>query len=140
MWPWAWPIWEILHFVGLCRLFGVVLVVNLRMLGFITGVALADVNRLLPWAMLGLGINIATGMLFFLASPDQYTQNATFVVKMGLMLVGGVSLLYPTMLEQAEASAPHAARLSSRLVAAGSICLWLSVLFFGRFLPYLGSE
>ena len=28
--PWAWPICEILHFIGLCLLFGVVLLVNLR--------------------------------------------------------------------------------------------------------------
>ena len=30
--PWVWPICEIFHFVGLCLLFGVTLLVNLRML------------------------------------------------------------------------------------------------------------
>ena len=84
--PWVWPICEVFHFVGLCLLFGVVLLVNLRLLGVIEGVALADVNRLLPWAMAGLGINIVTGMLFFLAAPDQYTQNPAFTWKMGLVL------------------------------------------------------
>jgi uncharacterized membrane protein len=54
--PWVWPVFEIFHFVGLCLLFGVVLLVNLRLLGFVKGVAFADVNRLLPWAMVGLGI------------------------------------------------------------------------------------
>ena len=71
--PWVWPIGEVFHFVGLCLLFGVVLVVNLRLLGFLQGVALADVNRLLPWAMLGLGINIVTGMLFGSAMPSPST-------------------------------------------------------------------
>ena len=74
--PWVWPICEIFHFVGLCLLFGVVLLVNLRMLGFITGrSAFADVHRLLPWAMLGLVINIVTGMLFF--SPSRTVPHRT---------------------------------------------------------------
>jgi len=139
--PWVWPICEVFHFVGLCLLFGVVLLVNLRLLGFVRGVAFADVNRLLPWAMAGLGINIVTGMLFFLASPAQYTQNAAFVWKIGLMLIAGVTLLYPTMSEQAGALAPEdRAPLTGRIIAAGSICLWIGVIFLGRFLPYLGSE
>ena len=132
--PWVWPILEVFHFIGLCLLFGIVLLVNLRLLGFITGVAVADINRLLPWAMLGLAINIVTGMLFFLASPAQYTQNPAFVWKIGLMLTAGVALLYPTMSDRDRAP------LSGRIIAAGSICLWVGVIFLGRYLPYLGSE
>jgi uncharacterized membrane protein len=139
--PWVWPICEVFHFVGLCLLFGVVLLVNLRLLGFVRSVAFADVNRLLPWAMAGLGINIVTGMLFFLASPEQYTQNPAFVWKIGVMLIAGVSLLYPTMSDQAgELTPDDRAPLTGRIIAAGSICLWIGVIFLGRFLPYLGSE
>jgi hypothetical protein len=139
--PWVWPICEVFHFVGLCLLFGVVLLVNLRLLGFVKGVAFADVHLLLPWAMLGLGINIVTGMLFFLAAPGQYTQNPAFVWKIGLMLIAGVTLLYPTMSEQAGGLTPEGrAPLSGRIMAAASICLWIGVIFLGRFLPYLGSE
>jgi len=140
--PWVWPICEVLHFVGLCLLFGVMLLVNLRMAGFIDGVPLADVNRLLPWAMAGLGINIITGMLFFLAAPEQYTQNSAFTWKMGLVLLGGLSLLYPTMFDQEQASTfdmLHAAS-TRKLIAACSLVIWIGVIFFGRFLPYLGME
>jgi len=138
--PWVWPISEIFHFVGLCLLFGIVLLVNLRMLGVVTGVALADVNRLLPWAMLGLVINVVTGMLFFLASPDQYTQNTTFAWKIGAMLLGGLSLLYPTMVNENSGMKPAAYAAITRAVGATSICLWVVVIFLGRFLPYFGSE
>jgi hypothetical protein len=139
--PWVWPICEVFHFVGLCLLFGTVLLVNLRILGFVRGVAFADVNRLLPWAMAGLGINIVTGMLFFLAAPAQYTQNPAFVWKMGLMLIAGVTLLYPTMSDEAGGLTPaDRAPLTGKLIAAGSIGLWIGVIFLGRFLPYLGSE
>ena len=140
--PWVWPICEVLHFVGLCLLFGVTLLVNLRMVGFITGVALAEVNRLLPWAMAGLGINIITGMLFFLAAPEQYTQNSAFVWKMGLVVLGGLSLLYPAMFDQEHASTSDKldAPLTRKVVGACSLVIWIGVIFFGRFLPYLGME
>ncbi|MGH9255925.1 MAG: DUF6644 family protein [Vicinamibacterales bacterium] len=139
--PWVWPICEILHFVGLCLLFGVVLLVNLRTLGFITGVASADMKRLLPWAMAGLGINVVTGMLFFLAAPDQYTQNRAFFWKMGVMLMGGLSLLYQTMADEGAAANPNPhAPMTAKVIAAGSIGLWIGVIFLGRFLPYLGAE
>ena len=140
--PWVWPICEVLHFVGLCLLFGVMLLVNLRMVGFITGVALADVNRLLPWAMVGLGINIITGMLFFLAAPEQYTQNSAFAWKMGLVVLGGLSLLYPAMFDQEHGSTSDVlhAPVTRKVVAACSLVIWVGVIFFGRFLPYLGME
>jgi uncharacterized membrane protein len=140
--PWVWPICEVFHFVGLCLLFGVTLLVNLRLAGFISGFPLADLNRLLPWAVAGLGINIVTGMLFFLAVPEQYTQNSTFTWKMGLVLLGGLSLLYPTMFDEEPDSAVdilHGA-VTRKLVAACSLVIWIAVIFFGRFLPYLGTE
>jgi len=139
--PWVWPICEIFHFVGLILLFGVALLVNLRMLGFIQGVAFADINRLLPWAVLGLIVNLITGMLFFLASPDQYTQNAAFGWKIGLIVVAGASLLYPLVSDEIRTLQQDApVSLVSRCIAAGSICLWIGVIFLGRFLPYIGSE
>ena len=140
--PWVWPICEVFHFVGLCLLFGVVLLTNLRMLGVIDGVSLTALNGLLPWAVAGLGINVATGFLFFLATPDQYTQNSAFAWKIGLVSLGGLSLLYPTMFDQEPASNTdvlHAAG-TRKVVAAASICIWIGVIFLGRFLPYIGSE
>jgi hypothetical protein len=139
--PWVWPICEVFHFVGLCLLFGVVLLVNLRLLGFLKGVALADVNRMLPWAMGGLGVNVVTGMLFFLASPDQYTQNPAFAWKMGLLLLGAFSLLYPALCEERVSTADVLYGTTARkVVAACSIGVWIGVIFFGRYLPYLGAE
>ena len=139
--PWAWPICEVFHFAGLALLFGVVLLVNLRLLGFVKGVALADINRLLPWAIAGLGINIVTGMLFFLASPAQYTQNPSFTWKIGAIVLGALTLLYPTMVDENGGWIPEThAPVVHKLAAVVSISLWVGVIVLGRFLPYLGSE
>jgi hypothetical protein len=140
--PWVWPICEVFHFVGLCLLFGITLLVNLRLAGFITGVPVAEMNRLLPWAVAGLGINIITGMLFFLAAPEQYIQNSAFTWKMGLVLLGGLTLLYPTIFDEepdATFDILHAST-TRKLMAACSVLIWIGVIFFGRYLPYLGTE
>jgi hypothetical protein len=139
--PWVWPGSETLHFIGLSLLFGIVLMVNLRMLGMIRSVPFAAMHRLLPWGMLGLAINTATGMLFFIAKPEQYTYNLAFQWKVVFLLLSGANLLFLTVFDDAwvfgEGDEPAA---PVKLVAACSIFLWVGVIFFGRMLPYIGSE
>ena len=60
---WMWPICETLHFVGLSLLMGVVLLVDLRMLGFMKSVSFPVLHRLLPWGILGFGMNVMTGLV-----------------------------------------------------------------------------
>ena len=59
---WVWPTLETLHFVGLCMLFAVVLMVDLRLLGMAKKFSFAGLYQLLPIGMLGFGINLVTGM------------------------------------------------------------------------------
>src|SRR5688572_9341892 len=73
--PWIWPAAETLHFIGLSLLFGVLFAINLRLLGGLRAVSFASLHRMLPWGMLGFGVNLITGMLFFIAAPEQYTEN-----------------------------------------------------------------
>ena len=72
---WGWPALEALHFVGLSLMFGVIVVVDLRILGMIKSVDYAAMHRLLPWGVLGFGINLTSGMLFFITQPEQYVEN-----------------------------------------------------------------
>jgi hypothetical protein len=139
--PWMWPVCEIFHFVGLCILFGIVLLVNLRMLGVVRKVSFSALHRLLPWAIVGFGMSFVTGMFFFLAVPAQYTENTGFYWKMSFMLLAGVTILYPTMFEEIGAfKSEDDAPFQAKLIGAASIFLWVGVIFFGRMLPFLGSE
>jgi len=54
-------------------LFGVVLTVDLRMLGLGKTLSFPAAYQLLPLGMLGFTINLATGMVFVVATPQQYT-------------------------------------------------------------------
>jgi uncharacterized membrane protein len=138
---WVWPISEILHFVGLCFLFSVVFIVNLRMLGFIRNVSFESLHRLLPIGMFGFVINTITGMLFFIGTPEQYTQNVAFYWKMMLVLMAGASVLYFTVFDEPwQVGARDDAPFRTKFIAASTIALWLGVLYFGRMLPYLGNS
>jgi uncharacterized membrane protein len=135
---WLWPAAEALHFIGMWLLFGVVLAVNLRLLGMMKRVSFAALHRLLPWAVLGLVINIVTGMLFAIGSPGQYV-GYPFYWKIGLLMVAGFNLLYVTVVDASwnVRSGDHAPMLA-RTLAGTSIAAWLAVMYFGRMLPFLG--
>ena len=94
--PWTWIAAETIHFVGLSMLVGVILLIDLRVLGFMKQVSFAALDRLLPWAMLGFAINTFTGMLFFTAAYGQYTNNPAFFWKLVFVLLAGANTLYFT--------------------------------------------
>jgi len=139
---WGWPASETVHFIGLSLLFGVVLLVNLRMLGFMKSIPYSTLHRLLPWGVLGFGINVVTGMLFFIgAPPDFYMPNTVFLWKLALILVAGANALYFTVFEQAwtvgEGDTPP---MAARVAAASGILMWVGVIFCGQMLPFFGHS
>ena len=138
--PWMWPTCETLHFVGLSLLLGVVLAVDLRMLGFMKSVPFSTLHRLLPWGILGFGINTLTGMLFFVGAPEQYTTNAAFQWKIVLILLAAANGLYFTVLDETWVlGANDEAPMLAKVMAGSAMALWVAVMFCGSMLPFLGN-
>jgi uncharacterized membrane protein len=137
---WVWPTAETLHFVGLCLLFGVVLAVDLRMLGMGKSLPFAALYQLLPLGMLGFTLNLVTGMMFFVATPQQYT-GFLFFLKMMLVVVGAINVLY-FMLVDAPWSIGEGddAPVAAKLVAVSAIVIWIAVAFCGHMLPFFGNS
>ncbi len=138
--PWVWPAAEALHFVGLCFLFTVVLIVDLRILGIAKRLPFSALYQLLPVGMIGFGVNLVTGMLFFLASPDQYTNNVVFFWKILFVVVGGINILYFMLFDEPwTGGAGDEATVRAKFAAASAIGVWLGVLYFGHMLPFIGN-
>jgi hypothetical protein len=135
---WAWPAGETIHFLGLSLSLGVLLAVNLRILGVMPRVPFADVHRLLPWGMLGFGANLITGMLFFIGQPAQYIESAPFQWKVVLLVLTGANFLYLTVFTKGWTDRFNAGLLD-KAMAVSSIVAWLGVLYAGRMLPFLGN-
>jgi hypothetical protein len=139
--PWMWPTCETLHFVGLTLLIGVVLVVDLRVLGVMKGVSFISLHRLLPWAAFGFGLNVITGILFFVGIPAQYINNKAFYWKIGLVMLAGLNAVYFTILEQPwELGSGEDAPLTAKFAAASAMLLWVGVMYYGSMLPFIGNS
>ncbi|HZP01656.1 MAG TPA: hypothetical protein VFD30_15315, partial [Terriglobia bacterium] len=97
---WMWATCETLHFIGLSLLLGVVFLVDLRVLGVVKGVSFVSLHRLLPWAALGFGVNVVTGMMFFAGIPTQYIHNPSFYWKIAMVLLAGLNAVYFTVVDE----------------------------------------
>lgn len=138
--PWVWPAAETLHFLGLCLTFGVLLAVNMRILGAMKALSFAAVHRLLPWGILGFALNLVTGMLFFVAAASQYTQNAAFYWKVVFLGLAGAHFLYLTVFDRTWTLQPgQEAGALDKLVAVAAITSWVGVIYWGRMLPFIGN-
>jgi hypothetical protein len=138
--PFVWPTCETLHFLGMSLMFGVLLIVNLRLVGWLRGMSFASVHRLLPFGLMGFGINFITGMFFFIAASEQYTQNVAFHYKVLLLILAGVNYLVLTVYDEAWALPASAeAPLSGKLLGASALVLSIGVMYFGRMLPFIGN-
>jgi uncharacterized membrane protein len=138
--PWVWPASETLHFVGMSLMFGVLMIVNLRLLGLMKRMSYASVHRLLPLGVLGFGINFLTGMLFFIGAPEQYVENVSFHWKMILLGFAGLNFLFLTVFDRAWGlAAGDEPPLVDKLIAASALCLSIGVMYFGRMLPFIGN-
>ena len=138
--PWVWPAAEALHFLGLCLVLGVLLAVNLRILGAMKALSFSSLHRLLPWGMLGFALNLVTGMMFFIAAASQYTENIAFLWKVIFLGIAGAHFLYLTVFSRTWAMnvGAEAAPLD-KLMAAGGIASWVGVIYWGRMLPFIGN-
>jgi hypothetical protein len=138
--PYGWPSLETLHFIGLTLLIGVVLLMDLRMLGVMKQASFPSLHRLLPWAILGFGINTLSGMLFFVAAPAQYAHNIAFIWKVALIVLACANAFYFTLFDEAWALQPgDDAPFTAKAAALSAIVLWFAVLYFGSMLPFLGN-
>src|SRR5688572_15584978 len=140
--PWLWPLCEMLHFVGLALLIGVVGLMDLRLLGWFRRVPVAAVHSLIPWGILGFVINLVTGAMFFIGAPEQYIDNVAWGYKVAFLAVAGLNVLYFETTQSGGAMKIGAGEdTPPRLKLVGAVLLfsWFMVLYWGRMLPFIGT-
>jgi hypothetical protein len=140
---WSWVAFETLHFTGMCLLFGPIIIMDLRLLGFdrLTVPAPA-VHVLIPLTLTGFSINLITGIMFCFGNPYRYAMNISFQIKMVLVLLAGINALYfwRKASHVLKACGPNDdPPLQLKIVGLTSLLLWTGVLCFGRLIPYLGT-
>ena len=138
---WSWPILETLHFFGMGLLLGIIVVIDLRLMGFFRRVIpLGMVHDLLPWAILGFVINLVMGTFFFFGDPFRYYYALAFRWKVVFLILAGLNALwYWLALEKKiDTLGDHADTPSiAKIMGFVSIGSWVAVAAFGRLIPYL---
>jgi hypothetical protein len=140
--PWAWPICETLHFIGLSMVIGIVGLLDIRLMGFLRRIPISALRAMVPWGIAGFVINALTGALFFIGAPDQYVGNSAWWYKVAFLGVAGLNALVFETTQGAKVFllAPHdAPPLAFRAAGAVSLLSWFMVLYWGRMLPFIGN-
>ncbi|HUG21738.1 hypothetical protein [Piscinibacter sp.] len=133
---WLYPLVNTGHVVGIALLFGAIVPLDLRLLGCWNGVPLDALARtLIPTAIAGLVLAVATGALLFATQPLDYVGEPLFGIKMALLgaaLINALMLrLSPQWGEPRPLSPP-----AWRIAGIVSVLLWLGVITAGRLIGY----
>ncbi|HRO61175.1 MAG TPA: hypothetical protein PK177_18750 [Burkholderiaceae bacterium] len=131
--PWAFPALEAVHIAGIAVLVGNLVLFEARLLGLGSAIAVRPLAWLaLPLAIAGFALAAASGLLMFATQPADLLPNPAFRLKMLLILVAGANAVW----FQARGSLDRV-DVPGRLLAGGSLLLWLAVLACGRAIAYV---
>jgi hypothetical protein len=125
-----------LHAVGMAVMVGLSLVLDLRVLGWFSGIPLPALQRFFGIAWLGFGINFLSGSALFSAQATSYIVDWVFMTKMTLVLFGAITA---AILQPAVARTSGVGQLSGgiKAVAAVAIVIWIVAIVMGRLTAYL---
>jgi hypothetical protein len=135
------PLIESFHVIGLTMVFGMIAIIDLRLLG------VASTRRpfmrirseVMKWIWAAFALTAATGLLMFITNAVVYYHNFNFRFKMALLALAGINML---VFELTAGRTVHrwnkdtAAPLAGRAAAALSLVIWISVIFMGRWIGF----
>lgn len=130
--------WQTLHFFGYCLIFGTVAAVTLRVFGIWKSMPFSAIHRLLPLGVMGVVMNVFTGMLMLLADTFRYVNSNAFPPKMAFIVIGGCAVLYFSLSDKLwNTKAGEEAPMAAKWVAAITLLAWAGVIAGGRLIPYV---
>ena len=135
------PLMLSLHAVGMAVSMGLILVMDLRMLGFFNFVSYTFLRRALLLAWTGLGVNFISGTILFVPRGVEYVGDPAFLTKMVLIVLGlgNTGWLHGQVVSESSVwSSEVAAPVPVRLVAVASMLLWFGAITSGRLIAYVG--
>lgn len=134
---WGYPVLLTFHSLGLGLLVGLLLVIDLRILGFAKPLPLSALRRLMPWVWVGFTFNAISGVVLFMADATKDYHSNSFRWKIFSIVVGLVIAVYlnnKVLRENPQETPPLA-----RVLAVTSLVSWTGAIIAGRLIAYLSS-
>jgi len=141
----VYPILEALHLIGLAFSVGMILFVDLRLVGvFLRSVPVTDILRpLRPWLLTGFVVTISTGVLLFAADAAKIIHIWIFPLKILFIVLAGINAIWFERRWGRNVTEWESRPVIPRQVrVAGwtSLALWSGVVIAGRLIPYLSYK
>jgi hypothetical protein len=136
----AYPVVITAHSIGLAVLVGLLVVIDLRVLGFAKGAALPGLRKVMSVVWIGFWCNAISGAMLFVidAKKDYYSwlfRSKLLLIALGLIMGATIA---STVLKKADkyASGEADAPRQAKVLAVISLVAWVSAIFVGRWLAY----
>jgi mannose/fructose/N-acetylgalactosamine-specific phosphotransferase system component IIC len=137
---WGYPIMLSIHSIGMAAVVGLVLMLDIRVLGYATRIPVMTFRKFMPYAWIGFVLNLISGLLLFASTATRLISNWPFILKMISIVLGGVMTFWLwRALESnrpSDSAEPNISR-SAKWVAFGSLALWIAAIVFGRLIAYI---
>lgn len=140
---WLWPVFEMIHYIGMSLIIGLIGALDLRILGLFKNIPIGAFKPLVNLAIIGFIGNLIGGIAFVTGTAtgaEFYVDNLSFQLKVIFLVIAAVNLLVFRFsgLEEKVFAVPAGgdAPGSAKTVAWISIVSWIAVIVFGRLLMY----
>jgi hypothetical protein len=138
---WTYAIVNLLHILGVASLFGSVLVLDLRLLGFGRRIPLAPLaDATVPIATAGFVVAAATGVGLLVTKATEYVGNPFLAIKLPAIALGLLNVLVLRLSPawQARGVRELSGREDRQLALMGGLSLvcWLTAITAGRMIAY----
>ena len=140
----AFAVVEAFHVLGVAIVFGSMLIVDLRLVGFpSTARPFTEIAaETLKWTWGAFALALITGALLFSTNPVFYFENFEFRMKMVLLVLAGLNMAifeYYTVRSVSNWDSNAPVPLGGRIAGSLSLMFWIGVVTFGRLIGFASS-
>jgi len=138
---WTYGVINLVHILGVATLFGAILVLDLRLLGWRRKVAIDDIaSATAPIATVGFCVAVVSGACLLATNATEYLGNPFLLIKFAAIALGlvNVIVLSRSSVWRARGTREPTPREHARLAVLGgaSLLCWLTAIGAGRMIGY----
>lgn len=136
----AYPIVITFHSIGLATLVGLLVVIDLRVLGFAKALPLPALRKLMTVVWIGFWVNAISGVMLFSIDAKKDFYSGLFRTKLASIAVGliiGTIIKNKVLASEAALATPNMdATAGAKALATLSLLCWAGAIVSGRLLAY----
>ena len=136
----AYPLLLALHIFGLALAVGIRTIIDMSILGTFPEIRPVMLRKLFPIVWIALALNMISGLMLFISQATLLVNNLPFLTKISLIILQVILTSYVFQnINIHSHDLKHRSPIRIRLLAMGSLVLWLGIIIAGRLIAYVGD-